>query len=102
MTPPGFDDSIRSESPAESDHELLSLAPRKAPSRRPLAALLAVGWSEEGIHDIAFITSLYALMNRLLEGSGMKENVAPPGFTAEKARAGRYSDILRAVGGGRR
>ena len=38
-------------------------------------------------------------MNRLLEGSGMKENVAPAGFTPEKARAGRYSDMLALING---
>ena len=57
-------------------------------------ALLAAGWSEEGINDIIFITSIYGMMNRLLEGAGMKQNVAPPGFSPEKARAGRYADML--------
>jgi len=57
-------------------------------------ALIAAGWSEEGINDIIFVASIYGMMNRLLEGAGMKQNVAPPGFTPEKARAGRYSDIL--------
>ncbi|MHA1528627.1 MAG: carboxymuconolactone decarboxylase family protein [Alphaproteobacteria bacterium] len=57
-------------------------------------ALSAAGWSEEGINDIVFIISIYAMMNRLLEGAGLKENVAPPGFTPEKARAGRYADLL--------
>jgi uncharacterized peroxidase-related enzyme len=57
-------------------------------------ALIAAGWSEEGINDIIFITGIYAMMNRLLEGAGIKENVAPPGFSPEKARAGRYSDML--------
>ena len=31
---------------------------------------------------------------RLLEGAGLKQNVAPPGFTPEGARAGRYADLL--------
>ena len=57
-------------------------------------ALSAAGWSEEGINDIIFITAIYAMMNRLLEGAGLKENVAPPGFTPEGARAGRYADLL--------
>ena len=43
---------------------------------------------------------LYAFMNRLLEGSGMKENVALAGFSPEKARAGGYSDMLAAIRGG--
>ena len=57
-------------------------------------ALLAAGWSEVGINDIIFITGIYAMMNRLLEGAGLKENVAPPGFSPERARAGRYTDML--------
>ncbi|MDT8345801.1 MAG: peroxidase-related enzyme [Thermohalobaculum sp.] len=61
-------------------------------------ALLAAGWSEDGINDIIFITGVYAMMNRLLEGAGLKENVAPPGFSPEKARAGRYSDMLAMLG----
>jgi len=63
-------------------------------------ALIAAGWSEDGVHDIVSVTCIYAFMNRLLEGSGMKENVAPAGFTAEKARAGRYSDLLAMIKGG--
>lgn len=63
-------------------------------------ALATKGWDEDAIHDIITVTSLYAFMNRLLEGSGMKENVAPAGFSAEKARAGRYSDMLSMIKGG--
>lgn len=63
-------------------------------------SLIAAGWNEEGIHDIIFVTAVYAMMNRLLEGSGMKENVAPAGgFSAEKARAGRYTDMLAIIKG---
>ena len=65
-----------------------------AVSQADFDALLAAGWSEDGINDIIFITGIYAMMNRLLEGAGLKENVAPPGFSPEKARAGRYSDML--------
>jgi uncharacterized peroxidase-related enzyme len=61
-------------------------------------ALLAAGWTEEGISDIIFITAIYGMMNRILDGSGMKDNVPPPGFTPEKARAGRYTDMLRMYG----
>ena len=57
------------------------------------------GWGEDGIHDIINVTAIYAFMNRLLEGSGMKENVAPAGFSPEKARAGRYSDMLSMIKG---
>lgn len=63
-------------------------------------ALAAKGWDEDAVHDIITVTALYAFMNRLLEGSGMKENVAPAGFNAEKARAGRYSDMLALIGEG--
>ncbi len=63
-------------------------------------ALIAAGWDEDGIHDIVNITAMYGFMNRLLEGSGMKENVAAAGFSAEKARAGKYSDMLKMINGG--
>ena len=62
-------------------------------------ALRVAGWGEDGIHDIINVTAIYAFMNRLLEGSGMKENVAPAGFSPEKARAGRYSDMLSMIKG---
>ena len=60
-------------------------------------ALIAAGWDEDAIHDIVSVTAIYGLMNRLLEGSGMKENVSAPGFSAEKARAGKYSDMLQPI-----
>lgn len=63
-------------------------------------SLVAAGWGEEGINDIVCITAIYGFMNRLLEGSGMKENVAPVGFSPERARAGVYSDMLAAIKGG--
>lgn len=68
--------------------------------RHDFDGLIAAGWSEDAINDIINITALYAFMNRLLEGSGMKENVAPAGFSPEKARAGAYSDMLTAIKGG--
>jgi len=69
-----------------------------AVTQQDFDTLLAAGWSEEGINDIIFITGVYAMMNRLLEGAGLKENVAPPGFSPEKARAGRYTDMLAMIG----
>ena len=60
-------------------------------------ALIAAGWDEDAIHDIVSVTAMYGFMNRLLEGSGMKENVAAAGFSAEKARASKYSDMLQVI-----
>ena len=77
----------------------LTLAP-SAVDQADFDALIAAGWDEDAIHDIISITALYGLMNRLLEGSGMKENVAAPGFTAEKARKAKYSDMLKLIGKG--
>ncbi len=103
----GIDEEVFGEMEVDPGHP--SLRPRMAPAlayverltRTPHSVtqadfdgLIATGWSEDGINDIIFVTGIYALMNRMLEGSGMKENVAPPGFTPEKARAGRYSDLL--------
>lgn len=61
-------------------------------------ALTTAGWGEDGIHDIISVTALYNFMNRMLEGSGMKANVALPDFTPEKARASRYSGLLKLIG----
>ena len=60
--------------------------------------LLAAGWSEEAINDIVTVIALYNFMNRLLDGSGFKQNVAPAGFSPEKALAGRYTDMLKLLG----
>ncbi|MEM9138932.1 MAG: peroxidase-related enzyme [Pseudomonadota bacterium] len=60
-------------------------------------ALATAGWDEDAVHDIVSITAIYGMMNRLLEGSGMKENVAPAGFSPEKARAGKYTDMLAMI-----
>ena len=62
--------------------------------------LLAAGWSEEGIHDIVSVTCIYAFMNRLVEGSGIKTNPASGPVDVESLRAGRYSDMLRMIKGG--
>ena len=106
----GIDQGVFGDMAVETGHD--SLSPRMqaaldyaakltrdpaAVSQSDFDALLAAGWSEDGIHDIVCVTAIYAFMNRLLEGSGMKENVAPPGFTAEKARSGRYSDMLQMI-----
>ena len=93
-------DSLRPQMTAALAHAAKLTADPSAIGQADFDALVAAGWSEDGIHDITCITAIYAFMNRLLEGSGMKENVAPAGFTPEKARAGRYSDMLAAIKGG--
>ena len=68
-------------------------------TRQDHEALMAAGFDEDTIHEIVSITAIYAMMNRILEGSGMKENVALAGVTAEKTRAGRYSDAMAYIKG---
>ena len=109
----GIDDDVFGEMSIDTAHE--SLRPQmtaaliyvakltenpSAVSQADVDALIAAGWDEDAIHDIISVTAIYAFMNRLLEGSGMKENVAPQGFTTEKARAGRYTDMLKMIKGG--
>ena len=93
-------DSLRPQMTAALSYAAKLTRAPGAVDERDFNALIAAGWSEDGIHDIVCVTALYAFMNRLLEGSGMKENVAPQGFSAEKARAGRYSDMVSAIRGG--
>ena len=103
----GIDDTVFGEMSVDTAHDSLrpgmtaALAYAAKLTRSPgsvaqtdFDALIAAGWSEDGINDIIFITGIYAMMNRLLEGSGIKQNVPPPGFSPERARAGCYSDML--------
>jgi uncharacterized peroxidase-related enzyme len=87
-------ESLRPQMTAALDYAQMLTRDPGAVAQADFDALLAAGWSEEGINDIIFITGIYAMMNRLLEGAGIKENVAPAGFSPEKARAGRYTDML--------
>lgn len=93
-------DSLRPQMTAALDYAAKLTQTPSAVVDADFNALIAAGWSEDGINDIVNVTAIYAFMNRLLEGSGMKENVAPVGFSAEKARAGRYSDMLAMIKGG--
>ena len=77
----------------------LTDAPRSI-EQRDYDSLVAAGWSEDAINDIVNVTALYGYMNRLLEGSGMKENIPSPSFDAGNARNSRYSDMLKVVQGG--
>ncbi len=92
----GIDEAVFGEMSVDTAHDSLrpqmtaALAYASTLTRDPASvaqgdfdALTAAGWSEEGINDIIFITAIYAMMNRLLEGAGLKENVAPPGFNPE-------------------
>ena len=93
-------ESLRPQMTAALTHATkLTLTP-SAVGQADFDALVAAGWDEDAIHDITSVTAIYAFMNRLLEGSGMKENVAPAGFSPEKARAARYSDMLQMINGG--
>ncbi len=111
----GIDPSVFGEADVQTDHS--SLRPEMTAAlgyvekltehpanvdQADFDALTDAGWSEDAIHDIVCVTAIYAFMNRLLEGSGMKENIAPPGFTPEKARAGRYTDMLEMIRGGQK
>ena len=93
-------DSLRPQMTAALAYAAKLTTEPSAVNDRDFNGLIAAGWSEDAIHDIVNVTAIYAFMNRLLEGSGMKENVAPAGFTPEKARAGRYSDMLSMIKGG--
>ncbi|MEM7742390.1 MAG: peroxidase-related enzyme [Pseudomonadota bacterium] len=93
-------ESLRPQMTAALTYAAKLTAEPSAVGQADFDALIAAGWSEDGIHDIITITALYAFMNRLLEGAGMKENVAPAGFRPEKARAGRYTDMLAIIKGG--
>lgn len=89
--------SIRPEMQSALDYvSKLTLTP-SAIDKADFDALAAAGWDEDAIHDIVFVAAIYGMMNRLLEGSGMKENVAPASFSPEKARQSMYADLLSMI-----
>ena len=100
MTVDRAHDSLRPSMTAVLDYVAKLTETPSAVGQDDYNSLVAAGWDEDAIHDIISVTAIYAFMNRLLEGSGMKENVAPAGFSPEKARASRYSDMLAMIRGG--
>ncbi len=56
-------------------------------------AIYAAGFDEAALYDLINVEALYAFMNRLVEGSGIKRPSAAKQPRAEVKRKIRYSDI---------
>jgi len=60
-------------------------------------AVLEAGYGEAGLYDIISVTALFNFMNRMVEGSGIKEPYPGRQPSAEAKRKIRYSDHWKAV-----
>ncbi len=60
-------------------------------------AVLAAGYGEAGLYDIISVTALFNFMNRMVEGSGIKQPFPGPQPSPEAKRKIRYSDHWKAV-----
>ncbi len=60
-------------------------------------AVLAAGYGEPGLYDIISVTALFNFMNRMVEGSGIKQPYPGGQPSAKAKRKIRYSDHWKAV-----
>lgn len=65
----------------------LTVEPSKA-TQAQADAVFEAGWTERDLHDAVLTVGLFNLMNRLLEGHGVKGNAA---LFAERGRALKYA-----------
>ena len=59
--------------------------------------IYAAGYSEAGLYDIITTTALYAFMNRILEGAGIKEHVKTLHMSDEQRRKLRYANLRHGI-----
>jgi len=63
-------------------------------------AVYDAGYSEAGLFDIISVTALYAFMNRILEGAGIKKHVRVGNMSDEARRKYRYTHLWKAISKG--
>lgn len=63
-------------------------------------AVYDAGYSEAGLFDIISVTALYAFMNRILEGAGIKKHVRVGNMSDEARRKYRYTHLWKVISKG--
>lgn len=58
-------------------------------------AVFAAGWNEQALHDAVSVCGLFNLMNRLVEGFGLRGDAAYFEFAASRLASGGYSGLLK-------
>ncbi len=76
--------------------ETLTLDP-PAVSAAQVDAVYAAGFDEAALYDLINVVALYAFMNRMVEGSGIKRPSSAKQPRPETKRKIRYSDIWTAI-----
>jgi hypothetical protein len=69
----------------------------RTPSRLTAAdaeAILAAGWDERALHDAASVCGLFNLMNRLVEGLGIRADAGYFRLSAERLATRGYAGLL--------
>ncbi|MEQ8652287.1 MAG: hypothetical protein RIC87_07475 [Kiloniellales bacterium] len=74
----------------------LALDPHKV-SAAQAEAIYAAGFDEAALYDVINVAALYAFMNRMVEGSGIKRPSSARQPRSEVKRKIRYSDIWAAI-----
>lgn len=76
--------------------ETLTLDPHEV-SAAQVDAVYAAGFDEVALYDLINVVALYAFMNRMVEGSGIKQPSRAKQPRPETKRKIRYSDIWTAI-----
>ncbi len=69
-----------------------------APSRllpEDAEAVFAAGWDEQALHDAASVCGLFNLMNRLVDGLGLKGDAAYFNLASARLASGGYLGLLK-------
>lgn len=74
----------------------MALDPHKV-SAAQAEAIYAAGFDEAALYDLINVVALYAFMNRMVEGSGIKRPSSAKQPRPEVKRKIRYSDIWAAI-----
>ncbi len=82
--------------PVLSYVETLTLDPHGVTADQ-VDAIYAAGFDEAALYDLINVIALYAFMNRMVEGSGIKRPSSAKQPRAEVKRRIRYSDIWAAI-----
>lgn len=77
----------------------LTLDP-KSVNQADADAVFAEGWDDDALFDAISICALYSFMNRIVEGSGIKEYHDANRLSPSAMRSFRYVNIIKMIGAG--
>ena len=72
----------------------LTLSPARV-TRADADAVFAAGWSDQALHDAVSVCALFNLMNRLVEGLGIRAGEDYFGAASKRLHDGGYAGLLK-------